>query len=394
MIYAKRAQYPAKRKGLHFTLRKPPFAQRRTNSEGIPVFLANNYPNMGWIAGRHFHYLVFSLVFFIFWFLFKMGGMPVIPKALFSAAIDTTINVFALVCTVEILLPRLIYRKNYGLFFAAYAALIFLAGSAIILSQLRLLGSSLTAYHQNVARSQQHYFYWFWADLVFGSYFMVFFISAAGAAIRLAIDRVRALNKVETFQKVAALSELEILKNQINPHFLFNALNTIYYKIDRMNTEGRETLMRFSGMLRYQLYECDKPFVEVEKELAFIRSYIELQKERLNTNYRISCEGLEEIKGFVISPFLLLPLIENCFKHVSGHPDKENKIAIRCTREKGVFYLSAYNTAAGLPPPGSGGKGIGLENIKKRLRLIYPDRHELITSSTPGAFEVILKLEC
>jgi len=347
---------------------------------------------MRWISGRPFHYIVFGLVFFIFWFLFKVGGMPVIPKALLSTAIDVAADTIALVLTVELLLPRWVYRKKYSYFFMGYAALIFLAGSAIIISQLRLLGSSLASYHQNVARSQQHYFYWFWADLVFGSYFMVFFISAAGAAVRLAIDRMRALNKMENLQKEAALSELELLKNQINPHFLFNALNTVYYKIDRTNTEGRETLMRFSGMLRYQLYECDKAFVEVEKELYFIRSYIELQKGRLNTNYQVSCEGLEEIKGFAISPFLLLPLIENCFKHVSGYPDKENRIAIRFTRNTGAFCLCAYNTAA--KPPGPSGSGIGLENIKKRLQLVYPGRHELITTATSGSFEVILKLEC
>ena len=221
---------------------------------------------------------------------------------------------------------------------------------------------------------------------------MIFFVASVGACIRLAFDRIKLSNKAEKLEKEKALTELELLKDQINPHFLFNALNTIYYKIDRLNIDGRETLQRFSSMLRYQLYECNKPFVEVENELAFIKSYIELQKERLNKNYSVKYEGFDTIKGFVISPFLLLPLVENCFKHVSDFPEKENSISINCRKENNLFCLDTYNTLA----PGNNKKenGIGLENIKKRLQLIYPERHELVTKASPHCFEVKLRLVC
>jgi hypothetical protein len=346
---------------------------------------------MGRMLPRAWYYAAFALIFFLFWFLFKVGGMPEIPKALLSTAIDVMVTIFAMVITVEFLLPRLIYQKRYPLFFTCFLAIIFLGGTLIILSQLYLQGTSLLDYQKNVARSQKHFFYWFWADLVFGSYFMLFFISATGAAVRLAFDRVKALNNVERLQKEMALAELETLRSQIHPHFLFNALNTIYYKIDRSNSRARDTLQRFSNMLRYQLYDCDKQFVEVEKEFLFIRSYIELQKERLNDNYRICCTGFDEVHGFVISPFLLMPLIENCFKHVSDEQGKENKISIDCGMEKNIFWLCTFNTV--VPEQGDKKKGIGLENIKKRLLLIYPGRHELVTTAFPGSFEVKLKLE-
>ncbi|HTI10067.1 MAG TPA: histidine kinase [Puia sp.] len=344
------------------------------------------------IGSRGLYYLIFGLLFFLFWGLFKLGGIPNFPQALSSTAIDVSVTMGVLGITIERLLPRLLYRKRTAYFVTCFIGLVFLGGSAIILSQLRLFGSSLSQYQENVIRSPKHFYYWFWSDLVFGSYFLVCFIPGTGAAIRLAFDRMQASNKLEKLFKEAALSELELLKHQINPHFLFNALNTIYYKIDRSNAGGREALQRFSQMLRYQLYECDKPMVEVEKELAFIRTYIEWQQDRLNDNYQVTCTGLEEVRGFCIAPFLLMPLVENCFKHVSAFPDKPNLIVIdSCYTEDGFFRLHTGNTIADKAVPGG---GIGLGNIKRRLELIYPGRYELIVKAGPGLYEVTLKLSC
>jgi two-component system LytT family sensor kinase len=341
-------------------------------------------------GNRRLYYWIFGLLFFLFWGLFKLGGIPDFPQALSSTAIDVLVTMMVLGITVEGLLPRLLYQKKTAYFIICFMGLVFLGGSAIILSQLRLFDSSLSRYQENVIRSPKHFYYWFWSDLVFGSYFLVCFIPGTGAAIRLAFDRMAASNKVEKLQKEAALSELELLKHQINPHFLFNALNTIYYKIDRSNTGGREALQRFSHMLRYQLYECDKPMVEVEKELSFIRTYIEWQRVRLNDNYQVTCTGLEEVKGFPIAPFILMPLVENCFKHVSAFPDKPNLIFIDSHfTEDGFFLLHTGNTIAEKATPGG---GIGLGNIKRRLELIYPGRYELTIAAGTELYEVTLKL--
>ncbi len=187
------------------------------------------------------------------------------------------------------------------------------------------------------------------------------------------------------------MQKLDLLKNQINPHFLFNALNTIYYKIDRSNQTARETLQRFSKMLRFQLYECDKPYIAIEHELSFLSSYIDLQKERLNDNYHIVCKGFDEVTNLMISPFLLMPLIENCFKHISDSVDKENNIFIECRKESNTFLLTTSNTVN--QQAGEKKMGIGLENTQKRLKLVYPKKHELITTRTADTFELTLKLE-
>jgi two-component system LytT family sensor kinase len=346
---------------------------------------------MDWILRPRLYYFLFAVIFFIFWFLFKVGGMPDISKALLSTSIDVTLGMITLLVTVEILLPRFIYKNKYGLFAFFFLLIIFLSGTGVILSQLQLLNSSLFEYRKNIAKYQEHFFYWFWADLIFGSYFLVFFISSVGAAIRFAFDRAKVLNMSETLEKKKLHAELDLLRNQINPHFLFNALNTIYYKIDRSNQSARETLERFSKMLRFQLYECNKPYIAIEEELNFLSSYIDLQKERLNENYHVVCKGFDEVTNLMISPFLLMPVIENCFKHISDSVDKENNIFIECRKARHTFLLITSNSVNS--KAGEEKTGIGLENMQKRLELVYPNKHELITKRTADTFELTLKLD-
>jgi two-component system, LytTR family, sensor kinase len=320
-----------------------------------------------------------------------MGGVPHIERALISAFIDIAVTILTMLMVVEQLLPKYFYRGKYSIFFILFFLLVFISGTAIILLQLELQGSSLASYPKNISRYKEHYFYWFWADLIFGSYFLVFFVSATGGAIRLAFDRLKAVNDMGKLEKEKKGAELESLKNQINPHFLFNALNTIYYKIERSNTGARETLQGFAEMLRYQLYDCNKELVPVEEELRFLRSYIELQKARLNKNYTVNYEGFDTSADFSISPFLLMPLIENCFKYVSNYTDKINSILIKIKIEGNNFYLETFNTCETKSIIYSG--GIGLQNVQKRLQLLYPGRHELNIHAEENSFAITLKIE-
>lgn len=336
-------------------------------------------------------YVIFTAIFFIFWFLFKMGGMPNAGRALVSAAVDIGITVASMLISVEYLLPRFFYPARYLSFTLYFLLLIFAGGSAIILTQLFLHGSSLTDYPKNVARYNEHYFYWFWADLIFGSYFLVFFISATGAAIRLSIDRLKTMHQVSALEQEKTVAELEALKNQLNPHFLFNAMNTIYYKIDRSNTLAREMLGDFSEMLRYQLYECNRETVPIQKELQFLQSYVELQKARLSENYVVSYTvtgdaGTENS----IAPFLFLPLIENCFKFVSNYSGRKNEISISIDFSQDTMLLETVNSFD--PDAEKSAGGIGLANVKRRLELLYPGNYSFETGTSGNLFTVKLKI--
>jgi two-component system LytT family sensor kinase len=336
------------------------------------------------------YYTGFLIIFSVFWLVFKIGGIADISRAFASTFIDLAFCIAAMEVTVGVLLPKMFYTRKYPWFTGSYLLLIFLAGSIIILLQLELHNSSLTQYSQKVA-SSNHYFYWFWSDLIFGSYFLVFMITAAGAAIRFATDRANALNKIEQLEKEKLQTELDRLKNQLNPHFLFNALNTVYYKIDRTNQPARETLEQFSKMLRYQLYECEKSRIAIEQELWFLQSYVELQKDRMNPNFRITCTGFDEVTGLFITPFLLLPVVENCFKHVSQWPDRENEISITCSQNKNSFWLLTSNSRQNGHEPAT--VGIGLKNIQKQLALIYPGLHQLAIHQTNERFELTLQID-
>lgn len=185
-------------------------------------------------------------------------------------------------------------------------------------------------------------------------------------------------------------TELEYLKAQINPHFLFNSINTIYFQIDKQNNIARDTLSAFSEMLRYQLYECNGKEIPVEKEINYIRNYVELQRMRKDENYAIRMTVCPDLNGFNIAPLLIIPFIENAFKHVS-HFATGNEIDINLSRKDDLFLLRVYNTCDHTVGKISEG-GIGLRNVSRRLQLLYNGRHQLTTSFNNGSFEVNLSI--
>ncbi len=185
-------------------------------------------------------------------------------------------------------------------------------------------------------------------------------------------------------------TELAYLKSQINPHFLFNSINTIYFQIDKSNEGARESLSAFSEMLRYQLYECNERYIPIEKEVSYLKNYIELQRKRKSESYSVSFFVSQDVHGFNISPLVLIPFVENSFKHVSNHL-KKNEITIEMTRDHEYFRLNVFNTKDNNIEHTTK-NGIGLRNVQRRLDLIYQSDYELLLKSLPETFEVTLLL--
>lgn len=186
-------------------------------------------------------------------------------------------------------------------------------------------------------------------------------------------------------------TELEYLKAQINPHFLFNSINTIYFQIDKQNSGARETLSKFSDMLRYQLYECNGHEIPVEKEISYLKNYVELQRLRKDENYSIEFICSDELKNFTLPPLLLVPFVENAFKHVSHFMDKKNIIKIDVSKSGNFFRFNVMNTKDNVQKTSETG-GIGLKNVKRRLELSYKDKYLLDIQDTPEHFTVNLEL--
>lgn len=184
-------------------------------------------------------------------------------------------------------------------------------------------------------------------------------------------------------------TELDYLKAQMNPHFLFNSINTIFFQIDKENTEARETLGKFSDMLRYQLYECNGDTIAIEKEVEYVKNYVTLQQLRKDENYTIEFQSDSLLRGFSIPPLLLIPFIENAFKHVSNYTDKPNRIEIALKKHGEIVALTIINTIDDIASREPG--GIGLKNVQRRLALLYPNKHWLTCEKSGDQFSVILK---
>lgn len=186
-------------------------------------------------------------------------------------------------------------------------------------------------------------------------------------------------------------TELRYLKAQMNPHFLFNSINTIYFQIDKNNTAARTSLHKFSELLRYQLYECNEEFIAIEKEIEYLKSYIDLQRLRKQKNYNICFETDADVCNFSIAPLLLISFVENAFKHSSCYTDKANDIHVGLYRENNYLLFDVINSKNNNHMPAR--ESIGLKNVKRRLELLYANKHELCIQNESLSYSVHLKLQ-
>ena len=196
---------------------------------------------------------------------------------------------------------------------------------------------------------------------------------------------------IENREKVQ--HELSALKAQINPHFLFNNLNTIYSLALKGDVRTKDVILQLSDFLRYVLYDTSSDKIELEKEIEIIKTYVGLQQERINhdiTEVIFNIEG--EFKCAVIAPLLLLPLAENCFKHGIGKSKGIIQIDIQYSGHQ--LHFETKNPVArreNVVNPEQG--GIGIKNVEKRLNLLYPDKHQLTFTENEELFSVDLKID-
>jgi tetratricopeptide (TPR) repeat protein len=187
-------------------------------------------------------------------------------------------------------------------------------------------------------------------------------------------------------------SELSFLKAQLNPHFLLNALNNIYVLLDKDKNKAMTLLVQFCELMRYQLFDCDVSAVPLGKEIKFIENYINFEKFRYGNKINVE----HDFKGLVskdlhIAPILLQPFIENAFKHTPKSHNDPGRIDIRMELAGTHFFMEVKNPVGSLDCSTLPG-GIGLENVKKRLQLLYPSKHKLKISTTRSCFQVQLKI--
>jgi len=198
-------------------------------------------------------------------------------------------------------------------------------------------------------------------------------------------------NNLERLEKEHTRAELETLKSQINPHFLFNSLNTLYSLVLKKSDMASGYILKLSGFLRYLLYETSSGFVNLEDELAHIREYIELQKLRAGELATITYSVSGDPSGKRIAPLLFLPLIENSFKHGIKGETRASFIDIRITIDEKLIGFDIRNNIGYYDAvEKQDHTGIGLENLKRRLDLLYQDQFSLEQPEEKDVFHIKL----
>lgn len=318
------------------------------------------------------------LCLYVLWVLVFQNRTITISRTMgveFCYLVFIALNYYAIV---YLFITRFLKRKQYFQFLFLYVI------STAMAALLRAVVSyfiTLYLYHFPVPDM---------GKLFPASVLNIFIWTSVLVAGKMIIDRLTQQRMFEEIEREKVKTELEFLKAQHNPHFLFNSLNSLYFQIDKGNADARGTLMKLSDMLRYQLYECNADSIAIEKELQYLGSYIELQKLRLGDKYKIEYKTEESVRGFSIAPLLIIPLVENAFKYISHHEKNLNEINIKLDYTKGIFVCEIENTTERKKEEVSG--GIGLVNLTRRLELLYAEDFELVTEAKAEKFYATLKI--
>ena len=197
----------------------------------------------------------------------------------------------------------------------------------------------------------------------------------------------------QELEKTQLRTELKYLKSQLNPHFLFNALNSIYFLIKKNPDEAADALAGFSDLLRHQLYQKEGEKIDLAEEIENLRKYIQLAALRKSKDLKIIIDLPEDIENMKITPLLLLPLVENAFKHTGN---KEGFIEVKAVLNEGNLDFVVRNNFEHYTPEPTQVKeegGIGLVNIRRRLDLLYPERHQLTIKEEETIFTTNLNIQ-
>ena len=192
-------------------------------------------------------------------------------------------------------------------------------------------------------------------------------------------------------------AELKLLKAQLNPHFLFNTLNNLYGLSVAKSDKLPNLMLKLSDLLRYSLYDTKETYVALEKEIQYLENYMSLEKIRLEETAEISFVKKGDLGSKKIAPMLFIVFVENAFKHLGASKEEKSRVAVEIEGTANKLTLKCENTIDGVGTAGnnleSGKSGIGLKNAKKRLALLYPEKHQLTIVENDTTYSVTLILE-
>lgn len=215
----------------------------------------------------------------------------------------------------------------------------------------------------------------------------------ASIIINLAFIGLRFYHEHIKLEKAHLEFQLHSLQTQINPHFMFNVLNHIHYFVKQKDDMASVLLLNYSDILRYQLYSSKKEAVSMEEEVLFLKKFVDIEKIRWEDKININCIWEIENPEKKISPLLLIPLIENAFKHVSRCSDRKNYINITLKQKANMINFEVENSKSVNPMQKNTDSGLGLENLKNRLEIIYYNKHSFSVCETDTIYNSKLSIQ-
>lgn len=306
-------------------------------------------------------------------------GETVVECFSYLGTIGSHLLIFTLLIVVNrsFLIPNLLEKKFFGTYAAALVGLILLYSFSMGQYNSFLHGSVFN--DQLTQTSGGH-----WDHIIYGTCCTVI-----TSMLYVTQKWAEQQEQVKNSQINQLQTELKYLRMQINPHFLFNGLNTVYGSIDMGNSVARNMLVQFSDLLRYNLYEADVDLIEMEKEIKHLRNYVALQKARSNDNVEVTLNINYDDGTIKVAPLIFMAFVENAFKYASRDDNAINRIIISMKQEGRKVDFSCENTFdEGETREG----GIGLTNATRRLELLYKDRYKLDIESINNVYRVRLVL--
>ncbi|MGZ3865017.1 MAG: sensor histidine kinase [Bacteroidia bacterium] len=266
------------------------------------------------------------------------------------------------------LIPKFYYTKRFGIYVASlFGCLLFMIAVLLSNPSFNPLPSPPFRYAAGA-----------YAGSVVIRFLMIFLFSLGVASY----------NRLKEIEREKIKTELSYLKAQINPHFLFNTLNSVYALAVKKSDSAPESITKLSGIMRYVITDAAQEYVPLDKEIDYITNYIELEELRLTSKVSLSFKATGVFTGKKIAPLIFVPFIENAFKH--GVSTKENStIQITISVEENALNLLVKNTKVNTHTVST---GLGIENAKKRLELLYPAKHKLAITDLDTDFTVSLKI--
>lgn len=350
-----------------------------------------------WFIRYKFYHIPFWFAYHYLWWTLRLGSPVAVATAIVSSPAATWKFAFYLVfqalgvyLNLYFLMPRFLERGRYATYVSLLLLTIVTTAVFVVAGYYVAALVSDKTFEELYGRSPYDYYSLFESGALPSTAASM----TLAMTIKLTKRWIAGKRREQLLEQEKLETELKFLKSQFNPHFLFNTINSIFVLINKDPRRASESLAKFSDLLRYQLYECNEHHITLSQELSYLENFVALQRLRQDENIEVLfASATASYETLMIAPFILMPFVENAFKHVSRHKHLPNRISIDLSVNGHDLCLKVANTTTDSSARDIGTTGgIGLNNVRRRLSLLYPDAHRLSIDAGKDRFCIQLEI--